>query len=146
MANKVGSLIKKARTDAGLTQEQLAKKVSGVTASDISKAERGEKELSQAALKEIAKATGVTQSSLLTAAKSSTYSAAKAGGKTTAKTTAAKSSMQLTAAEKRLVELYRKADSDAKKAALKALKGEQEGLEDVLGSLLGNAVELFTKK
>ena len=117
MANKVGSLIKKARTDAGLTQEQLAKKVSGVT-----------------------------QSSLLTAAKSSTYSTAKAGGKTTAKTTAAKSSMQLTAAEKRLVELYRKADSDAKKAALKALKGEQEGLEDVLGSLLGNAVELFTKK
>ena len=46
MAKKVGELIKKARTDAGLTQEQLAKKVDGVTASDISKAERGEKELS----------------------------------------------------------------------------------------------------
>ena len=42
MAKKVGELIKKARTDAGLTQEQLAKKVDGVTASDISKAERGE--------------------------------------------------------------------------------------------------------
>ena len=69
MSKKLGELIKKARTDAGLTQEQLAKKVDGVSASDISKAERGEKELTQAALKQIAKATGVTQASLLQAAK-----------------------------------------------------------------------------
>jgi ribosome-binding protein aMBF1 (putative translation factor) len=40
---KVGDLIKEARTNAGLTQAQLAKKVDGVTASDISKAERGER-------------------------------------------------------------------------------------------------------
>ena len=40
---KVGDLIKEARTGAGLTQAELAKKVDGVTASDISKAERGEK-------------------------------------------------------------------------------------------------------
>ena len=39
---KVGDLIKEARTGAGLTQAQLAAKVDGVTASDISKAERGE--------------------------------------------------------------------------------------------------------
>ena len=44
MANKIGPLIKEARTGAGLTREQLAKKVDGVTAADISKAERGEKE------------------------------------------------------------------------------------------------------
>ena len=49
-SKKLGTLIRQARTDAGLTQEQLAKKVKGVTASDISKAERGEKELSQDAL------------------------------------------------------------------------------------------------
>ena len=42
MANKVGNLIKKARTDAGLTQEQLARKVKNCSASDIGKAERGE--------------------------------------------------------------------------------------------------------
>ena len=42
MAKKVGTLIKEARTEAGLTQEQLARKVKGVSASDISKAERGE--------------------------------------------------------------------------------------------------------
>ena len=70
MANKVGPLIKEARTDAGLTQAQLAKKVGGgITANDISKAERGEKDLTQATLKEIAKLTGVTQASLLNAEK-----------------------------------------------------------------------------
>ena len=42
MANKVGPLIKEARTGAGMTQEQLAKKIKGITAADISKAERGE--------------------------------------------------------------------------------------------------------
>ena len=39
MANKVGPLIKEARTAAGLTQEQLAKKIKGIEATDISKAE-----------------------------------------------------------------------------------------------------------
>ena len=68
-AKKVGTLIREARTGAGLTQEQLARKISGVSASDISKAERGEKDLSQEQLKAIAKATGVTQKSLLEAAK-----------------------------------------------------------------------------
>ena len=42
MANKVGALIKEARTGAGLTQEQLARKIKGISADDISKAERGE--------------------------------------------------------------------------------------------------------
>ena len=46
--------------------------------------------------------------------------------------------MNLTAAEKKLVELYRAADSDTKKAAVKLLKGEQEpGVADLLGALLG---------
>ena len=72
MAKKVGTLIKEARTGAGLTQEQLAKKISGLSASDIGKAERGEKDLTQEQLKAIAKATGVTQKSLLEAAKGKT--------------------------------------------------------------------------
>ena len=76
MANKVGPLIKEARTGAGMTQEQLAKKIKGITAADISKAERGELELTQTVLKEIAKYTGVTQSSLINAAKESTYKSA----------------------------------------------------------------------
>ena len=84
---KVGTLIKEARTQAGMTQEALAKKVKGVSAGDISLAERGEKELSQAALKEIAKATGVTQKSLLDAAKGASGSAKKTTAGSTKKTT-----------------------------------------------------------
>ena len=79
MANTVGPLIKQARTGAGLTQEQLAKQIDGLTAADISKAERGEKELTQTQLRQIAKATGVTQASLLNAAKED--SAAKPAAK-----------------------------------------------------------------
>ena len=125
MANKVGALIREARTGAGLTQEQLAKKIEGLTAADISKAERGEKELSQARLKEIAKATGVTQSSLLNAAKED------AAGKTaTAAKTASDSG--LTAAEKKLLEAYRAAGADAKKNALKILKGEDLEMADIM--------------
>lgn len=146
MANKVGPLIKEARTGAGLTQEQLAKKIPDITAADLSKAERGEKELTQTALKQIAKITGVTQTSLLEAAKKSTYGAAKSTVKTAAKTTASKSSMQVTAAEKKLIELYRAADSDTKKAVLRQLKGESDSGSDLLSSLLGSAVELLGKK
>ena len=95
MANKVGVLIKEARTGAGLTQEQLARKIKGISADDISKAERGEKELTQAVLKEIAKATGVTQKSLIDAAKGTT-----AAKKTTAKTTSAKTTSAKTTSSK----------------------------------------------
>ena len=137
---KVGDLIKEARTNAGLTQAALAKKVNGVTASDISKAERGEKELTQAALKQIAKATGVTQASLLNAPKGAsgkTSSSGKTGssGKTSSKKD---EEYKLTAAEKKLVELYRAADSDTKKAAVSLLKGEKaEG--GILSSLLNSS-------
>ena len=165
MANKVGPLIKEARTGAGFTQEQLAKKIKGIEASDISKAERGELELTQTVLKEIAKLTGVTQSSLINAAKESTYKSAKttaakkpaASAKKTAstakktttstkKTSSAADELKLTAAEKKLVELYRAADSDTKNAAVKLLKGEKADAGDLLGSLLGNAMELLNKK
>ena len=177
MANKVGNLIKKARTDAGLTQEQLAKKVKNTTAADISKAERGELKLSQDALKQIAKATGVTQKSLIDAAAASTYkgssgtkTTSSAAKKTTSKTGTASSSkktgtakkttgskssssgssMKVSSTEKKLVELYREADSDTKKKVMELLKtGEISAvgvIGDALGGLLGNAIDMFTKK
>ena len=123
---KVGTLIKEARTAASLTQEQLARKISGLSASDISAAERHQKDLTQEQLKKIAKATGVTQASLLNAAK----------GSTSKKTSSSKSSMQVTATEKKLVQLYRDADSDTKKKALAILKGENSLAEDLLGGIL----------
>ena len=47
MSRKLGDLVKKARTEKGLTQAALAEKVDGLTASDVSKIERGEKEPAQ---------------------------------------------------------------------------------------------------
>ena len=43
MSRKLGDLVKKARTEKGLTQAALAEKVDGLTASDVSKIERGER-------------------------------------------------------------------------------------------------------
>lgn len=146
MGKKVGKLIKAARTDADMTQEQLARKISGLSASDISLAERGEKDLTQAQLKKIATITGVTQASLINAAKDESKSSTAKKTTTKAKTPSnANTTMKVTATEKKLIEAYRKADSDAKKSAMSILKGESndlaEGvsnvLEDVLGSLLG---------
>ena len=166
---KVGELIREARSNAGLTQEKLASKISGLSAADISKAERNEKELTQAQLREIAKLTGVTQKSLLeaasgtssakktstaatkktstTAAKKTSTAAAKKTGTSTAKktsTTAKKTgssgtSMKVSASEKKLVELYRAADSDTKKAAVALLKGEKTQVGGILSSILGNS-------
>ena len=135
-AKKVGTLIKEARTEAGLTQEQLARRIAGLSASDISLAERHQKDLTQDQLKQIAKITGVTQASLLNAAK----------GSSAKKTTASKSSMQVTAAERRLVELYRKASTDERKDALKALKGESSLTDDILDSLLDSVQDMLSGK
>ena len=140
MANKVGKLIKEARTAAGFTQEQLARKAKqGLTAADVSKAERGEKELTGDQLKSIAKITGVTQKSLLEAAASSSYksSAAKTSAKTSGSTSSSSATMKLSAAEKKLVEYYRKADASAKKQATELLKNSAENDGGLLGSLLG---------
>lgn len=143
MGKKVGRLIKAARTGADMTQEQLARRISGLSASDISLVERGEKELTQAQLKKIATLTGVTQASLINAAKEENGSSKKTttAKKTTTKTTTTKtpananSTMKVTSTERKLVEAYRLADSDAKKRAMNILKGQEDGvLESILGS------------
>lgn len=154
----LGELIKEARTSAGLTQEQLAQSVGDMTASDISKAERGQKVPTQNQLKQIAKTTGVTQKSLLDAAKaqdaagsgntssgktaSGTAAAGKtatgktASGKTTSGKTTSGNTVQVTATEKKLLELYRAADSDKKKAVMSLLKGETQTASEMISSLL----------
>ena len=152
MAKKVGTLIKEARTAAGMTQEQLARKIKGLSAGELAKAESSETELTQALLKEIAKATGVTQSSLLSAAKTASAKKTTAASRTatakktttaasktstakkasTAKKTASKDADTLTAAEKKLVEAYRAASSDAKKNALEILKGEDLYMAEII--------------
>ena len=135
-SKKVGTLIKEARTEAGLTQEQLARRIAGLSANDISLAERHQKNLTQDQLKQIAKITGVTQTSLLEAAR----------GSTAKKPAGAKSSMQVTAAERRLVELYRKASTEERKDALKALKGESSLADELMETLLDSVQDMLTGK
>ena len=55
---------------------------------------------------------------------------------TTAKKTTSASRIQVSATEKKLVELYRQADSDTKKAALALLKGEKNQTSNILTSIL----------
>lgn len=126
-AKKLGTLIKEARTKKGLTQAQLGSAV-GMSAQEISRAERGEYEPSEAQLKAIAKATGVTQKSLLEAAKGT--SAKPASSKPAA-------SPKLTADEKELLELYRKADEQTKESAKKLLEEGAEQTGGLLANLLG---------
>ena len=166
MGKKLGNLIRAARTDAGFTQAQLANKIKGVAQSDIGRYERGEAEPTAAVVKEIAKACGVTQKSLLDAmpkssskstaksttssAKSSSSSKSRSSSKSTSSAKSTKSTkssssaktMQLTAAEKRLIELYRAADADKRKRALQAL-GEDDGTfgpDDVIAGI-GSLIE-----
>ena len=155
---KVGDLIKEARTNAGLSQTALAAQIDGLSASDIGKAERGEKELTQAALKAIAKATGVTQKSLLEAPKGASTATKKTPSSTkttkTTKTTTSTSTsakkaaeeLKLSSAEKTLVKLYRAADSDRKKAAVSLLKGETTTAGELITSLLGGTWDALTNR
>lgn len=133
---KLGTLVKTARSEAELTQEQLARKVKGVSASDISKVERGQCDLTKEQIKLIAKALGITQKSLLdelpasysggscrsTGTTKKSTSTTKKTSTTTKKTTG--TSVKLTGPEKKLVELYREADTDTKKQVVALLKGD----------------------
>ena len=154
---KVCDLIKEARTKAGLSQEKLAAMIDGLSASEVSKAERGDKELTQAELKAIAKATGVTQKSLLeaagfvssTAKKPAASTAKKPASTATKKTATAKTTdeMKLTAAEKRVLTLYRAASASVRKDAEAVLKGEKqvqdEGGNPLMEGLLGGALDVL---
>ncbi len=157
MSSSLATLLKEARAKAGFTQEQLAKKAgSQLTANDVSRAERGLDVPTDTQLKAIAKACGVTQKSLLDAAKTARPKTATAKKTTTAKqTTSAKStaakkttsaakkdSYTLTATEKKLIDAYRSASAENRKLALNLLQGkpveENEGLN--VGSLLQNGL------
>ena len=139
MGVKLGKLIKAARADAGFTQEQLARKVKGATASDIGRYERGEAEPTAAEVKAIAVACGVTQKSLLDAMPKSRTSSSRSTSSRTS-SGSSKSSMQVTATERRLVELYREASSEDKKRALSVLRGNALDVDDIIkgiGDLIG---------
>ncbi len=85
-----------------------------------------------------------------TAKKTTTAKKPAAKKTTTAKkpaSTAAKTSgtsVKVTATEKKLLELYRAADGDTKKAAMALLKGEKSQLSGILNSILDNKTIMNT--
>ena len=137
MGKQTGELIKQARTAAGLTQEQLAKKV-GLSTADLRKAEHGELELTQTVLKQIAKATGITQASLLNAEKAASK---KAPAK---KTTSG--ALKLTSAEKTLIQLYRQATPENRSDAIRVLKGEKTEVEQLVETMFGDKLKKMLKR
>ena len=83
-----------------------------------------------------------------TAKKTTTAKKPTAAKTSTAKKPAASkstgSSVKVTAAEKKLLELYRAADADTKKAAVALLKGEKSQLSGILDSILENKAIMNT--
>ncbi len=134
MGKKTGELIRQARAAAKMTQQQLAKSVD-LTPAQIGKAERGELELTQATLKAIAKATGVTQASLLNAEKGAKKPAASSSG-----------ALKLSAAEQKLVKLYRSATEEQRSDALRILNGEKTEVEQLVDAMLGEKWKKKFKK
>ena len=134
MGKKTGELIRQARAAAKMTQQQLAKSV-GLTPAQIGKAERGELELTQATLKAIAKATGVTQASLLNAEKGAKKPVASSSG-----------ALKLSAAEQKLVKLYRSATEEQRSDALRILNGEKTEVEQLVDAMLGEKWKKKFKK
>ena len=63
---------------------------------------------------------------------------------TTAKKSTTGSSVKVTATEKKLLELYRAADADTKKAAIALLKGEKSQLSGILDEILKNKAIMNT--
>ena len=134
MSKKLGNMIREARTQKGLTQAALAEQA-GISSSEIGKIERGEKEPSRDVLRKMAKPLGLTQKSLLEACTGSGTASEKKPGTTSSASQKETGTETLTATEKKLVQLYRKADSNTKKAAMSLLSGEGNAVE-ILGSLI----------
>ncbi len=150
-----------AKTAAAAKKETAPKAAAGKTSSAKTAAAKKETSSKTAAKTSSAKTTAAKT----TAAKTATGKTAAAKKETAAKKKASKpavpaganTSMKVTATEKKLVEAYREAPADLKKAALKVLKGEYgdtintllsagsgsgataaDGIGEVLGGLLGN--------
>ena len=109
--------IKEVRNAAGMSQADLAAAAECVTAGEISKAERGLKDLTPEQLEAVAKALGADPDSLL--------------DPPAAVEALAAAPVLLTAEEQELIELYREADAEKRKMAIAILKGTMGGQDFV---------------
>ena len=90
------------------------------------------------------KSTSGTKKATTSKAKSASTSKPKKTGTSASAKKSTGSSVKVTAAEKKLLELYRAADADTKKAALAILKGEKTQLGGILESILENKTIMNT--
>ena len=106
-------------------------------------ANKSENPVKRASSAKTAKAKTASAKTNKTAKTAKTAKAETASAKSSSKTTG--TSVKLTAAEKKLVELYRAADAETKKRALKVLKGEGSEASDMLKNVLSGAISQMIK-
>ena len=135
--------IKEARNAAGMSQKELAAAVPGVSATDISKAERGLIELSPEQLQAIAAATGARPNAAeavqAPAEKETPADLQKNDIKETPSN--AQITVVLNAAEKELLDLYTASDPITQMLIFYVLKRKKPQMQEVmalLGGLLTN--------
>ena len=102
------------------------------------------KKASTATSKATTKAKKTTSKAKSTSKAKKTTTSAKKATSTAAKKTTTGSSVKVTATEKKLLELYRAADADTKKAAIALLKGEKTQVGGILESILENKTIMNT--
>ena len=142
MAEQVGTLIKEARVAAGMTQKQLAEAVGDISASDVSKAERGLKELTGEQLRAVAKATGTDpglfpgESADIAPVLEEPLSDVRDEAPCGEGDDPAATSLVSAADEQEVLALFKSAGVDARKAAVSVLKGEAPQGRNALGNLI----------
>lgn len=162
MANVSGTLLKKARLAADLTQKELADAVEGISPQDISKAERGIADLTPEQLNAVADVLGTTAEEL-TASEDTGASGEDALSDTAAEEVSVPEDVQEEsvaaiepeacdgteqktsdepgtvpeAEDKTIIDLYRAADPARQKAAISVLKGEKQVCPDIMSMFAG---------
>ena len=141
MSKEVGARIRETRQKAGLSQAALAAKTEGVSASVLSKAERGEKELSPEQLQTLAAALEVPAEALTGEAAPCECQAAPEAAETPCECRAVPEAVEepaeMTEEEKEVVQLFQSADAATQNAAISALKEGKVSGPDLLLTLSG---------
>lgn len=142
MAEQIGMAIKKARLDAGMTQAKLAEGVEGMSARDISKAERGLIELSDDELAAIAEALGTDADSLLAAAEDSSATTDEEAVSNVEEEVSPDAAEMPAPTQEELMSLFESADPNVKGAILSMLKGEapEKGVLDTVLPVIGEVL------
>ena len=131
----------------GVTQKSLLEAAGYVTAAKTTAAKKPAASGKTTAQKTSSSTSGKTSSSA--AGKTSSSAAGKTSSSTAGKTASASTSVKLTATEKKFLELYRAADSTARKNAEAVLKGTKQVQEEgggLVSGLLGGALETLLGK